>query len=238
MIGVDLQFPREIYANRSCGIKVTLSNKRRYFPVFVMRTRFAETFAFFPFVDRNSEATAHVPVSFSRRGRVEISRIYLESRFPFNFFVRSRKIDNASEVLVFPEPLACDPARIFTRGSGSRGESSGRHRGEGSDLLLIREYIPGDPLRYINWKASAKTGGLKTTETAAPSERPVTIDFDSVEIKDLEEKISCITFVVLNLLKRNIPVGLRIGSTYYSPAVSDAHRVSIMKELALYDPDR
>ncbi len=234
-VEVDLQFPGEIYANRTFYVKVTLHNKRGYFPVFMMKVRLEEGTAYFPFVDRKSRATAHLPFSFSRRGRNRIGSIYIESPFPFNFFVRARKIEKPVDVLVFPEPLASSLPYVANEESGRKGESSGRQRGDGSELITIREYIAGDPTKYINWKASAKTGFLKTTEFASLSVQPVTIDFDKVEIKNVEEKISSITFTVLHLMKRNIPVGFRMGKVFYSPAVSEAHRFSIMKELALYN---
>lgn len=237
-IDVDLQFPREIYANRTFYVRTTLYNKRAFLPAFLMKTRLEESVASFPFVDRKAQATAHLPFSFSRRGRNRVGNIYLESRFPFNFFVRARKIEKSVDVLVFPEPLAADLMYVTNEEIGKRGESSGRQRGEGSELITIREYIPGDPIKYINWKASAKTDLLKTTEFASLSAQPVTIDFDKVDIKNVEEKISSIAFTVLHLLKRNIPVGFRIGNVFYSPAVSDAHRFSIMKELALYGHER
>jgi uncharacterized protein (DUF58 family) len=234
-VEVDVQFPREIYANRDFTVQVRLSNRRRYLPVFLMRTKIGAKEALFPFVDKKSQGHAHLPFSFPRRGLHRIDAVYVESRFPFNFFVRAAKLDKPIEVLVFPEPVKYNEVLQRNQERGAKGESHAGQRGDGSELVAIRDYLPGDPRKYINWKASAKTGALKTTEFEALSQQPVIIDFDRVDIRNVEEKLSAIAFMVLRLLKKNVPVGLRMGNVFHRPSVSEAHKVSIMKELALYD---
>jgi len=237
-IDVDLQFPQEVYANRAFAVKVCLKNGRSRLPVFLMRVKVGAEDVLFPLVDPKAESSAFLPFSFGRRGTHTVDAIYLESRFPFNFFIRSRKVRRAFEVLVFPEPLKCDMTYLRDEERGVRDESAAKGRGDGPDLVTIREYRPGDPLKHVNWKASAKTNSLKTTQFSALSEQPVVIDFDKVTIRHLEEKISCITFMVLHLLKKNTPVGLRLGQRSFRPGLSDAHKFGIMKELALYGQTR
>ena len=89
---------------------------------------------------------------------------------------------------------------------GSRGDLSPDKPGYYPEIISIREYIKGDPLKYINWKASAKTGKLKTKELSSSFDRPVLIDFDKVVIPDIERRISCITYVIQQLHNRNIPL--------------------------------
>ena len=42
------------------------------------------------------------------------------------------------------------------RGSGGSGEQRARSRGAGTEIFQLREYRRGDPLRVIDWKASAR----------------------------------------------------------------------------------
>ena len=46
-----------------------------------------------------------------------------------------------------------------------------RRSGEGTEFERIREAVPDDPQRFINWKATARTGRLMATELSpsAPS---------------------------------------------------------------------
>ena len=237
-VEVDLRLPLEVYARRPFTLGVHVRNNRNRLPLFLGRVLIGKGRTLFSFIDTMSESVAYVPFSFSSRGPQRIDSIYLESPFPFSFFVRAIKLKTSYDVIVFPEPIECDVDRIGHDERGGRGESSRGGLGESSELASIREYVTGDPLKYVNWKATAKSGVLKTTLFSALSQRPVLIDFDKVEIRGTEEKISCITFAVLDLTRRNIPVGLRLGGRSFPPALSDSHRFSIMKELALYDHAR
>ncbi|MBP66162.1 MAG: DUF58 domain-containing protein, partial [Euryarchaeota archaeon] len=39
-----------------------------------------------------------------------------------------------------------------------------RTPGQGSEFYSLREYVPGDPFKNINWKAFARTGDLMVNE--------------------------------------------------------------------------
>ena len=54
-------------------------------------------------------------------------------------------------------------------------------RGRGSDLYRIREYMPEDSARHVDWKATAKSGSLKVREFAREDERKLCIAFDNPE---------------------------------------------------------
>ncbi|MGA9980806.1 MAG: DUF58 domain-containing protein, partial [Candidatus Sulfotelmatobacter sp.] len=52
-------------------------------------------------------------------------------------------------------------------------------RGRGSDLHRIREYMPEDSARHVDWKATAKSGSLKVREFSREDERKLCIVFDN-----------------------------------------------------------
>ena len=49
----------------------------------------------------------------------------------------------------------------------------------GSDLYRIREYLPEDSARHVDWKATAKSGALKVREFAREDERRLRVVFDN-----------------------------------------------------------
>ena len=53
-----------------------------------------------------------------------------------------------------------------------------RHRGEGSEFERVREAVPDDPLRSINWAATARTGKLMTSELIPERAQPLVICMD------------------------------------------------------------
>lgn len=53
-----------------------------------------------------------------------------------------------------------------------------RRRGDGTEYERVRDAVPDDPLRHINWKATARTGRLMTTELAPERDQPVIVCLD------------------------------------------------------------
>jgi uncharacterized protein (DUF58 family) len=233
-IAVEVEFPLEIYTNINFPLKVTLKNNRRLLPVFLLRIQTGYSSIFFPFIDVKGESTRYVDVTFRKRGEYEIGNIYISSVFPFNFFTRYKVLRDKFHFIVFPELKRCDLLNIYEKGRRIKGEKITDRIGYESDIVSIREYVYGDPLKYINWKATAKTGKLKTKELSTLSYQPIIINFDKVAIRDLEEKLSCISYSILQALKKNMPVGLKINDRVYEPGVSRAHKINMLKELALY----
>lgn len=234
-VEVDIEFPQEIYAKNDFPLKINLINKKRLLPVFLMKVNVAGQVAFFPFIDSRSQSSRYINISFPRRGRYEINDLYIYSVFPFNFFTRYRTLNKTFEFVVFPELKACSLLTLYEKDRRLKGDRTSDTTGYEMDIVSIREYAYGDPLKYINWKATAKTGKLKTKELSSLLYRPIIIDFDEVVIKDLEEKISCIAYSVSRLIKNNTPIGLRIKERLYPPDVSQPHKINMLRELALYE---
>jgi uncharacterized protein (DUF58 family) len=59
------------------------------------------------------------------------------------------------------------------------GEMRVKMPGPGYEFFSIREYVPGDPFKNINWKAYASTGKLLVNEHERESVSDITIVFDS-----------------------------------------------------------
>lgn len=234
-IEVTLEFPEEIYANTKVPVKIKLLNKRRFMPAFLIRVKADKENLLFPFIDRKSSDIRYLNFTFPERGVQSIENIYISSVFPFNFFVRFRQIQKTYGIIAFPEPKACEWRTTLARSKKARGEKSSDKSGYDSDILSLREYSYGDPLKYIHWKASAKTGTLITKEFSTLLLQPIVIVFEEVPVKEIEKRISCVTHAILKHHKQNIPVGLRIGGEIYNPDVSSQHKRALLKALALYE---
>lgn len=216
-IDVRIEPPEEIYAKTSVPVRVVLRNERRLLPAFLIRVHVSGSETLFPFVEVRNSAVRFLTLSFRERGRSHIGNIYISSVFPFNFFIRYKRIPGVFDAVVFPVAKKCEYPGLFERDRKSTGEQTANRTGHEAEIISLRDYIKGDPLKYIHWKASAKTGKLKTKEMSSSSHRPVIIDFDELPIRDVEDRISCVTYMLLKLLRQNVPVGLRIGGAVYKP---------------------
>jgi uncharacterized protein (DUF58 family) len=234
-VALHIDFPQEIYAGNKFPVKVTIRNERRFLPAFLIRLKTDIFETLFPFTDTRGETTKYVNISLPKRGLYRLKGSAISSVFPFNFFTRFRRLEGDIDVVVFPGLQHCELYALYEKNKKIKGEKASDKIGFESDIVSIREYVHGDPLKYIHWKATAKTGKLKTKELSTLTYQPIVIDFEKVAIRDMEEKISCIAYSIVQLLKKNIPIGLKINNKLYEPGTSYSHKISMLKELALYN---
>jgi len=132
--------------------------------------------AYFPFLPPGTQLQAEVRLKFPKRGRYQ-ERFSLSTRFPFAFLSKTRRVALAREVLIYPELTTYEEiVELLPVLSGKR---EAYQRGLGSDLYRIREYLPEDSARHVDWKATAKSGDLKVREFAREDERRLRVVFDN-----------------------------------------------------------
>jgi len=239
---VDIELPDEIYAGTVMPVKVILSNDKHFMPSFLIKVKVDNSETLFPVIDKAARAAGIANIAFPQRGRHQIDSFYISSVFPFNFFTRFTRLDTAVNVIVFPATRKCSLQSLFAGEKSSRGDRALDRSGFEAEILQIRNYRYGDPQKYIHWKASARTGELKTKELSSLSHHPLIIDFDEVAIGDLEERISCITYAIIRSCRLHIPVGIKISGKVLKPFAENATdfsgsgsgKVAMLTELALY----
>jgi len=133
--------------------------------------------AYFPHLPPHSELTADLELHFERRGRYQQETFGLATRFPFAFLSKTRRLALAREITVYPTVEPAD--EFFEVLPLLTGEFETFMRGRGSDLYRIREYMPEDSARHVDWKATAKSGSLKVREFSREDERKLRIVFDN-----------------------------------------------------------
>lgn len=134
---------------------------------------------YFTFIASRETAEVQVDLVFPRRGHYSQEAFSLATRFPFSFLMKIRRMQLQRDLLVYPALL--DQDDVLDLLPMITGEFVSNMRGRGSELYLIREYTPHDPARYLDWKATAKTGTPKVREFAREDERRLRIVFDNCE---------------------------------------------------------
>jgi len=135
--------------------------------------------AYFPYVPPRAELSADLELKFEQRGRYREDSFGLATGFPFSFLTKTRHVSLRREVLVYPRIESTEA--FFEILPQVRGEWESFVRGRGADLYRIREYMPEDSARHVDWKATAKSGSLKVREFAREDERKLCIVFDNPE---------------------------------------------------------
>jgi uncharacterized protein (DUF58 family) len=112
---------------------------------------------------------------FPRRGRYS-GPVTLSSGFPFGFLECERPGDGGGEIIVLPRPGFAEPdglRRWLFRQSGGDGRARRvlrRVTTDQADVRGLRQYRPGDALREVHWKTTARRGETMIREyDTAPS---------------------------------------------------------------------
>ncbi len=120
--------------------------------------------------------SADLQLRFDRRGRYQQDSFEISTRFPFAFLTKMRRVHLGREIIVYPPVEPTD--ELFEILPMITGEFETFVRGRGNDLYRIREYLPEDLARHVDWKATAKAGVLKVREFSREDERKLRIVFD------------------------------------------------------------
>jgi hypothetical protein len=157
-------------------------------------------------------ATAAYRVPSANRGVLRIGPLRAERTDPLGLCVRTDILAGSGEVLVVPEriPLAFPGLSSNGRlGEHLRMKSWGQ---TGSEFHSQREYVPGDDLRRINWKSSARAGELIVRETAVEGVRRCVVVLDTqadqYDIDSFERAVVAAASVVAGAMAMGIATRL------------------------------
>lgn len=140
---------------------------------------------YFPYIAPGSSQRTDIHLLFPHRGRFQQKGFGLSTRFPFAFLQKTRSVPSESEIIVYPSvDLVSEISEILPQ---INGQLETFLRGRGAELYSIRDCTPEDSSRYVDWKATAKSGSLKVREFARDEDRKLRIIFDNPAAGSLSE---------------------------------------------------
>jgi uncharacterized protein (DUF58 family) len=114
-----------------------------------------------------------------RWGAFRIGRIYLRAQDAFGLFRHETAIDRRVALKVYPSE---ESVRNLLRPLETQvfsGNHVARQKGEGIEFADLRLFVPGDRVKHVNWRASARRGELWINEHHAERNADVVILLDS-----------------------------------------------------------
>jgi uncharacterized protein (DUF58 family) len=143
------------------------------------------------------EALSVIPL---RRGREESGGFVVDSIGPLGLGRRRARIDLPWEVIVYP-PLVSIRLRASVAQARRRrdaGMKPIRELGEGRLFESLREWVPGDDIRHIDWKATARRRKVITRQYEAERRQQVllVLDLGRLMTADIAGGVARLDFVV------------------------------------------
>ncbi len=115
-----------------------------------------------------------------RRGYIRINGLRLFRTDPFGLFRRSIMVTHPANMLVYPPLYPVHPLLLTQEGAYSAsGHSSSSRKGYSGDFVSLRSYIPGDPLKYVDWKSTAKQDDMMVREFTGDTQGTISIFVDT-----------------------------------------------------------
>ncbi|MBN2656054.1 MAG: DUF58 domain-containing protein [Spirochaetales bacterium] len=121
--------------------------------------------------------TFSCPVITTVRGKYRTGPIRIKGADPLNFFPWEKVFPLFGSIVVYPRGHSL-PLLLVEGERGGDVQSTDVLYEDPIQLKGIRDYRPGDPLKRINWKASARTGKLKTMEFSYTLDAPLLVLLD------------------------------------------------------------
>jgi uncharacterized protein (DUF58 family) len=113
------------------------------------------------------------------RANYEIGPLIVRVRDPFGFYLTEKKL-RPEALSVMPRPERLRGVQLRPRHVGPwPGVIPSKALGLGTEFYSMRDYIPGDDPKRINWKASARYNELIVNETEAERVTDVMIVLDT-----------------------------------------------------------
>ena len=180
-----------------------------------------------------------------KRGIFRFQDVQVTASDSLGLFQRRAAFPAPGQLLVLPEVLKLRRMAIRPlRTRGTAGSVPARRGGSGVDFFGVREYQPGDPLRWINWRMSARhPRDLFTTEFEQECIADVGLILDARRRHDLRSRADALfehaICATASLAEVFLSDGNRVGMLVYGgfldwtfPGYGKVQRERILRALA------
>lgn len=178
----------------------------------------------------NQDNEIPFPVLATQRGWLETGRLTLYTEFPLGLFHAWSYLHFDTRCLVYPKPLSGVPLP-----AGHTPDGTGKRSNAGDDDFSgLRNYLPGDALPRIAWKAYARGQGLQVKQFVTQMGETLWLNIADAPEPELEGKLSRITRWVLDAESQSLNYGLSLPDGELPAGSGTAHRDECLRRIALF----
>jgi uncharacterized protein (DUF58 family) len=244
-IKVMREAPYASHRGAPFSVSVRIENRRAVLPLVSVRLEHADApdtpLGYIVSIPARRGAVLRFTQTFERRGVHRLPDLQLVTTFPFGLIETRRSFHDEVEVVVYPRVLAARTAMVDrVRGAG---EIPKLVQGEGDEFHSLREYVPGDDLRYIAWRVSARTDTLMVKELEQQTSKFVVFVLDTrlrPEIEDFidhfERAIELVASLATTLIHRNYVVAVTTPNSFLPEGEGESHALKLLDMLARLEP--
>ena len=119
----------------------------------------------------------------------ELGRVDVRARDALRMVTWEARVERRRRLKAYPSPLTLQRLLSPLETQAFAGSEVARVKGDGVEYADIRDFVPGDRVRSINWRASARRQGLVVNERHPERNTDVVLFVDSfVDVRDGREQ--------------------------------------------------
>ena len=197
-------------------------------------------------------ATFKYELSSANRGLFDIGPTKVTARDPSGLFTKDFVPPNAGQLLVYPslgDVKKYDMQMRRRTNVQMQGIRKGIAQGAGTEFIALRKYSPGDEMRQIDWKATARTRQLMVRTFQAERKQRIVLLLDcgkmmhaGREVSMLDAGINTAVLISHIILKRGDLLGFGTFSNklefFLKPGNNRAHFYRMLDALGRIRPEK
>lgn len=177
------------------------------------------------------------------RGHFLIGPLLLRQRDNLGFFYKETIIESYSDISVMPSIEELGRLNLMDRTQKTfHGHTNIKDVGEGTEFYSLRDYLPGDPYKKINWKSFAKFDKLIVNEFEMENTAEVFLIVDSrlctgvgtIFLNPLEASVRAAASMTSHFIAKKSKVGIALYSNtleFLRPALGERQMNQILDML-------
>jgi uncharacterized protein (DUF58 family) len=184
--------------------------------------------------DPERTVTVSYRVRFARRGIHQLGPFGVTLLDPFGLARRTLRIGEPTRVVVAPAAAELSGGLRAPGGVGERPHATTAQFGQGTDNLTARPYLPGDSMRRIHWRATARHGDLmvREEEQEATPDATIVLDRSAARFADRARTAPGADPAFEEVVAACISIAARLVRDGYLVVVTDADGAPLCPPLA------
>ncbi|MFW5946779.1 MAG: DUF58 domain-containing protein [Candidatus Natronoplasma sp.] len=245
---------KEIYVNDEIEIDIILKNEER-------RPVLLEVHDILPSLveiiegsnrkviklEGNEEKEMSYKISCPITGKIDIGPIKIKNRDPLDFVSKDTELGERMTLRVLPQTQEMQSVDIHPSYTKHwLGDIKSKNIGIGSEFFALREYHPGDEIRDINWKATAKHFEPFTNEYEGEKSGDVILVVDGYKkgmvgterYNSLRVSVDAAASLASSILSARNRLGLIVSGEYMNwvyPGTGKNHYHKVMANLTQFE---
>lgn len=198
-------------------------------------------------VDGKSTSQWKVLNQCTRRGVFTLGGTTLETGDPFGIYQLTLEDPTSSTLAVMPPILSLPRFNVLTSGWAGEGRTNPRSLEETINASHTREMLPGDPMKLVHWKSTARRGKFHVRQAEGThagdwwilldlhKDSQIGAGWDSTE----ENSVILASSLIAQGLNEDHPVGLAVNGSepaWHVPQRNEFQQRALLKSLAVATP--